>query len=115
MTARAIEVLRRHYAATGNPLFVWKAIRLLSKRPRAPLPSWVSEYLWQASCTLIDLGEGIDRSRMPPLPRKDSTAAAVAAYFRDVREFEAKLTVDDAKAPRLAMRALGFTSQRNTS
>jgi hypothetical protein len=112
---RQVEVLRRHYEATSNPLFVWAAIKLLTRRAAPPLPRWVSDYLQRAACALIDLGEGIDRSQQPSPPREDATTthADRLAYFEATREYEARVTVEDPKVVEQAMRVLGFVTRQN--
>jgi hypothetical protein len=113
---RQVDVLRRHYEATSNPLFIWGAIKLLlTRRDAPPLPRWVSDYLQTAAYALIGLGEGIDRNDMPAPPKEDSTTtdADRLAYSEAAREYEARVTVNDTKVVEQAMRVLGFVTRQN--
>jgi hypothetical protein len=106
---RQSDIMRRHYEDSGNPLFVWEAIRLFTSWGGAtdpfPLPAWVTKYLCQTSSKLIDLAEGLDWSKAPAdlLPPKGADNATI---LRHARRIEAWMMIQSADSKNTGKRAL---------
>jgi hypothetical protein len=118
--------LLRHYRASkskegakepeGNPIYLWAAIWQLTKWPELlGLPAEVNAYLQRIAGVVLDLAEGIDMGRAPPLSRCD-TQEEMIEMFRAHRAFMAKVTVGNSKSiSGHVLRALGFQTKRGKS
>jgi hypothetical protein len=113
-TGREAETLHEHYKATGNPLFVWQAIKLYTGRHRdAALPAWVTRYLFHSSTKLMELGEGIDFTKTPKMRlRKDPSVEDIRAFARQQEEFRNKRSLAPSDAPKRALAALGLAGRQ---
>jgi hypothetical protein len=113
-TKREAQNLHEHYKATGNPLFVWKAIHLYTGRhPDAVLPAWVTSYLHHSSAKLMELGESIDFTKTPQMRlRKDPTVEEIMAFAREQQEFRNKRSLAPSDAPKRALLALGLAGRQ---
>jgi hypothetical protein len=122
-----VETLLRHYEASksrhskdkqreGNPVFLWAAIWQLTKWPELlGLPAELHAYLQGIAGVVLDLAEGIDMSRAPPLSRCD-TQEQMIQMFGNHRAFMAEVTVGDSKSIGAhVLRALGFRTKRGKS
>jgi hypothetical protein len=112
ITAQA-EVLRRHYEASGNPLFVWAAILLFAshggQKPFA-LPLFVMRYLHRAASHLVDLAEGVDWSKAPPelTPPKGADHATIMKCAAATEKWKRQNSLNPSEAQNRALEALGF-------
>jgi transposase len=113
MIAAQISILHRHYEATCNPLFVWKAIRLFAEwQLEGPLPVWMMAYLASAAEKLVNMAEGVDWTTAPCPPPTGADRETVLKFGRRYSEWSQTQTLDFAKAPGLALKALGFSVAR---
>lgn len=66
-----LEGLGRQFNASGNPVYVWRAINYcLNEYPTSPLPAWCLGYLGEAASRVGALAEGRDFRKArtaPPL------------------------------------------------
>jgi hypothetical protein len=123
---RQVEILLRHYGAStskqraketeGNPIYLWAAIWQLTKWPELlGLPAELHAYLQRIAGVVLDLAEGIDIDRIPPLSRCD-TQEQMIEMFSAHRAFMAKVTVGNSKRiSGRVLRALGFQTKRGKS
>ncbi len=63
-----MERLESSFAATGNPICAWLAVRRITRDGRADLPEWVLVYLREASHEVMRLAMGHTHYTRP-LPR----------------------------------------------
>lgn len=90
-----LDTLKAAYGNTGNPVFLWMAVCVLTQRGERQMPAWIVEYLKQTSwnLTLLVLTYEIMGRN---LPRSDDfaqafqlvtrTANAVASFSKDQRD-----------------------------
>ena len=117
-----IELDRRRWEATANPLYVWRAIDLCFRiaqldMPRAdarrlplssanPFPSWCMEYLHRTAVRFGALAEGQDFHQLPkPIGEQEPSAEG----WKQAIEGGAELPPEDAA--RLVPAALGTSRE----
>jgi hypothetical protein len=111
--AEQAEILRRHYTASRNPLYVWKVIRLHTGWiPKEPLPEWVMSYLCQAAIKLVDMGEDVDWTSAPSPPPKGSPPAEIRNFVLSYSAWSQSKSLEFRKAPGLALKALELSGPR---
>lgn len=99
-----LEHLRRQRDKTGNPLYVWEAIRHCH-HPNYPMPypDWVRDYLFEVAVDLNALGRLLDPWTCPERRPDESKAEHLKRF-----QLWQTQTIPAAKAAALTAKALRF-------
>jgi len=103
--AKDLDLLRRQRDTTGNPLYVWEAVRQCH-HPNypAPYPDWVREYLNDVAINFQVMGRLLDPRTFPERQEGESAEDHLKRYHR----WDNAPPIAIASTQALTLQCLGF-------